>query len=242
MNQKNQEKMTMTKPNTKSIVEALSKFQQEANVAVKDKKNPYFKSNYAGLEDVIAAANQGAKFGLAFTQTIDYQKQIIEGVIDTTMYVTTSLMHSDSDAVIKSRYLIIPKKSNYDDSQALGSAITYAKRYSLQAIYGLPSEDDDGNAAVSSKPTAEDNKWIKYSKEQVEKMNTISKDANLSPEERLNKIEDQENSQKNNWDNCKEQLPAAGDQISIRCSYIKSKLNEIIKKKKEVNNGDSNAN
>jgi len=242
MNQKNQEKMTMTKPNTKSIVEALSKFQQEANVAVKDKKNPYFKSNYAGLEDVIAAANQGAKFGLAFTQTIDFEKQIIEGVIDTTMYVTTSLMHSDSDAVIKSRYLIIPKNNKYDDSQALGSAITYAKRYSLQAIYGLPSEDDDGNAAVSSKPTAEDNKWIKYSKEQVEKMNTISKDANLSPEERLNKIEDQENSQKNNWDNCKEQLPAAGDQISIRCSYIKSKLNEIIKKKKEVNNGDSNAN
>ena len=242
MNQKNQEKMTMTKPNTKSIVEALSKFQQEANVAVKDKKNPYFKSSYAGLEDVIAAANQGAKFGLAFTQTIDYQKQIIEGVIDTTMYVTTSLMHTDSDAVIKSRYLIIPKNNKYDDSQALGSAITYAKRYSLQAIHGLPSEDDDGNAAVSSKPTAEDNKWIKYSKEQVEKMNTISKDANLSPEERLNKIEDQENSQKNNWDNCKEQLPAAGDQISIRCSYIKSKLNEIIKKKKEVNNGDSNAN
>ena len=66
----------MTKPNTKSIVEALSKFQQEANVAVKDKKNPYFKSNYAGLEDVIAAANQGAKFGLAFTQTIDFEKQI----------------------------------------------------------------------------------------------------------------------------------------------------------------------
>jgi len=242
MNQKNQEKMTMTKPNTKSIVEALSKFQQEANVAVKDKKNPYFKSSYAGLEDVIAAANQGAKFGLAFTQTIDYQKQIIEGVIDTTMYVTTSLMHTDSDAVIKSRYLIIPKNNKYDDSQALGSAITYAKRYSLQAIYGLPSEDDDGNAAVSSKPTAEDNKWIKYSKEQVEKMNTISKDANLSPEERLNKIEDQENSQKNNWDNCKEQLPAAGDQISIRCSYLKSALNKIIKDKKEVDDGDSNAN
>ena len=38
MNQKNQEKMTMTKPNTKSIVEALSKFQQEANVAIKESK------------------------------------------------------------------------------------------------------------------------------------------------------------------------------------------------------------
>ena len=109
MNQKNQKEMTMTKLNTKNIVDALSKFQQEANVAVKDSKNPFFKSTYAALEDVIAAANQGAKFGLAFTQTIDYEKQNIEGVIDTTMYVTTSLMHSDSDAVIKSRYLIIPK-------------------------------------------------------------------------------------------------------------------------------------
>ena len=92
MNQKNQKEMTMTKPNTKSIVEALSKFQQEANVAVKESKNPFFKSTYAALEDVIAAANQGAKFGLAFTQTIDFEKQIIEGVIDTTMYVL-SLIH-----------------------------------------------------------------------------------------------------------------------------------------------------
>ena len=77
MNQKNQKEMTMTKPNTKSIVEALSKFQQEANVAKRTKKNTFFKSSYATLEDVIAAANEGAKFGLAFTQTIEYQKQII---------------------------------------------------------------------------------------------------------------------------------------------------------------------
>ena len=242
MNQKNQKEMTMTKLNTKNIVDALAKFQEEANVAKRTKKNTFFKSSYATLEDVIAAANEGAKFGLAFTQTIDYQKQIIEGVIDTTMYVTTSLMHSDSEAVIKSRYLIIPKKSDFTDAHALGSAITYAKRYSLQAIYGLPSDDDDGNAAVSSEPTPADNKWIKYSKEQRDKMNAISKDAKLSPEERLAKIEDQENAQKNNWENCKEELPTAGDQIFIRCSYLKSALNKIIKDKKEVNDGDSNAN
>ena len=115
----NQEKM-MTKHNTKNIKDALSKFQEEANVAKKDKKNPYFKSTYAGLEDVIAAANQGAKLGLSFTQTIDYEKQLIDGVIDTTMYVTTILMHNESDEVIKSRYLIVPKNNNYADSQALG--------------------------------------------------------------------------------------------------------------------------
>ena len=54
--------------NTKSIVEALSLFQNEANAAVKSSKNPFFKSSYASLEDVIAAANEGAKYGLAFTQ------------------------------------------------------------------------------------------------------------------------------------------------------------------------------
>ena len=150
MNQKNQKEMTMTKLNTKSIVDALAKFQEEANVAKRTKKNTFFKSSYATLEDVIAADNEGAKFGLAITQTIDYQQQRIEGVIDTTMYVRTSLMHSDSDAVIKSRYLIIPKTSDFTDAHYLWSAITYAKRYSLQAIYVLPSDDDYGNAAVSS--------------------------------------------------------------------------------------------
>ena len=41
--------------------------------------------------------------------------------------------------------------ANYENPQKIGSAITYAKRYTLQSVYGLPSEDDDGNEA--SKPT-----------------------------------------------------------------------------------------
>ena len=136
--------MTMTNQhNTKNVIEALSLFQSEANAAVKSNKNPFFKSTYASLEDVIAAANEGAKYGLAFTQVLDFEKP--EGS-DPIMYLKTSLLHKASDTAITSRYLVVPKNSRYDDSQALGSAITYAKRYSLQAIYGLPSEDDDGNA------------------------------------------------------------------------------------------------
>ena len=141
---KEQTKMTMTNQhNTKNVIEALSLFQSEANAAVKSNKNPFFKSTYASLEDVIAAANEGAKYGLAFTQVLDFEKP--EGS-DPIMYLKTSLLHKASDTAITSRYLVVPKNSRYDDSQALGSAITYAKRYSLQAIYGLPSEDDDGNA------------------------------------------------------------------------------------------------
>jgi hypothetical protein len=144
--QETKEKMTMTiQHNTKNIVDALSKFQEEGIAAIKDGNNPFFKSTYATLEDVIKAANEGAKYGLAFTQCVDFEKDIIVDKVVTTMYVRTSLMHKASDTIITSRYPIIPKNNKYDDSQALGSAITYAKRYSLQAIYGLPSEDDDGN-------------------------------------------------------------------------------------------------
>lgn len=162
--------MTMTNPhNTKNVIEALSLFQSEANAAVKSNKNPFFKSTYASLEDVIAAANEGAKYGLAFTQVLDFEKP--EGS-DPIMYLKTSLLHKASDTAITSRYLVVPKNSRYDDSQALGSAITYAKRYSLQAIYGLPSEDDDGNANTHNDKVNADQKrkmtvWVNSIKQSV---------------------------------------------------------------------------
>tara|TARA_R100000005_G_C4984627_1_gene193315 strand:- start:291 stop:965 length:675 start_codon:yes stop_codon:yes gene_type:complete len=160
----------MTNPhNTKNVIEALSLFQSEANAAVKSNKNPFFKSTYASLEDVIAAANEGAKYGLAFTQVLDFEKP--EGS-DPIMYLKTSLLHKASDTAITSRYLVVPKNSRYDDSQALGSAITYAKRYSLQAIYGLPSEDDDGNANTHNDKVNADQKrkmtvWVNSIKQSV---------------------------------------------------------------------------
>ena len=173
MNQqkKNQEPMTMTNQHsTKNVIEALSLFQSEANAATKSNKNPFFKSTYASLEDVIAAANEGAKYGLAFTQVLDFEKP--EGS-DPIMYLKTSLLHKASDTAITSRYLVVPKNSRYDDSQALGSAITYAKRYSLQAIYGLPSEDDDGNANThNDKVNAEQKRkmtvWVNTMKQSVD--------------------------------------------------------------------------
>ncbi len=169
-NKKEKTKMTMTNQHsTKNVIEALSLFQSEANAAVKSNKNPFFKSTYASLEDVIAAANEGAKYGLAFTQVLDFEKP--EGS-DPIMYLKTSLLHKTSDTAITSRYLVVPKNSRYDDSQALGSAITYAKRYSLQAIYGLPSEDDDGNANTHNEKVNADQKrkmtvWVNSIKQSV---------------------------------------------------------------------------
>ena len=130
------------------LLEALSQFQADNITAKKNAKNPFFKSDYANLDEVIQAVNQGAKYGLSFSQSIDYE--ITEH--GTIQFVRTNVYHKDCDSVLTSRCIISVKGNKFDDSHAVGSAITYAKRYSLCAIYGLATEDDDGNANAK-KPT-----------------------------------------------------------------------------------------
>ena len=56
-------------------------------------------------------------------------------------------MHDEDMTQLTSRYPILVADNKKSDPQAMGSAITYAKRYALQAIYGLATEDDDANSA-----------------------------------------------------------------------------------------------
>ena len=65
--------------------------------------------------------------------------------------VVTKVMHEHDDTVIESKLPIMLARANMENPQKIGSAITYYKRYTLQSVYGLPSEDDDGN--VASQPT-----------------------------------------------------------------------------------------
>ena len=145
--------MTDTKPNTKkptpskeyNLASGMLEFQKLAVTAKKDGKNPHFRSNYSTLESVITAVNQGNQFGLFFTQEIEvknYQKDIV---------IVTTVRHLTDDQTYVSKLPIILSDVNMQNPQKVGSAITYAKRYTLQAVYGLPSEDDDGNEA--SKPS-----------------------------------------------------------------------------------------
>jgi hypothetical protein len=154
--------MTDTKTNTKktepskvwtnkkyTLKTALLEFQKLAVSAKKDGKNPHFKSNYSKLESVIEAVNQGNQFGLFFTQEIDY---IYTGHVSTKsdVIVVTTVRHEHDEETFVSKLPIILSEANMENPQKVGSAITYAKRYTLQSVYGLPSEDDDGNEA--SKP------------------------------------------------------------------------------------------
>ncbi len=126
-------------PQINELAAALSKAQGEMKGAQKDAANPFFKSKYADLSSVVDAIREPfLNHGLSFTQTT----RITEGGH---MVLQTYLLHS-SGQWMAADYPVKPVK---DDPQGLGSALTYARRYSLQAISGVPSIDDDGEAAMN---------------------------------------------------------------------------------------------
>ena len=119
------------------LFEALSKAQGKIESAIKDKKNPFFKSSYADLASVWDACRVPlAENGLSVVQTTQGTKS------DT--YLVTYLGHSSGEWIKSFLPLMLVKQ----DPQGQGSAITYARRYALSAIVGICQEDDDGNRAV----------------------------------------------------------------------------------------------
>lgn len=131
------------------IAKALTKAQSAMENASKNKENPHFKSRYADLAGVIEAIKQPLlDNGLAYTQVFlptEHDRVSVE----------TVLMHSSGEWI--SGIITIPVTRA--DPQGHGSAITYARRYSLAAIGGIAAEDDDdANAGSAGKkkitPTA----------------------------------------------------------------------------------------
>lgn len=121
----------------KLLAEALAQAQAEMPIVPKDKDNPFFKSKYADLATVVQTVIPViTRHGLAITQFPDF-----DGDHD---LLTTRLLHSSGEWLEASMRVAAVKQ----DPQALGSALTYAKRYAFCAILGIVAdEDDDGNAA-----------------------------------------------------------------------------------------------
>jgi len=126
-----------TSESIKNLAYALYKAQAEMGGAVKDSKNPFFKSDYADLTSVIKAIKEPfANHGLSYTQFPTNE----EGRIG----VVTMLMH-ESGEYLEHSYTLPTTKA---DPQSAGSAITYARRYALQSIAGIPTADDDAESAM----------------------------------------------------------------------------------------------
>lgn len=118
------------------IATALSKAQGLIRNASKDATNPHFKSKYADLASVVDAYREPfATNGLALTQ-----HPSADGVA---VMVTTLLMHT-SGQWLESDLTITAQQHT---PQAIGSAITYGRRYSAMSVAGIAPDDDDGEQA-----------------------------------------------------------------------------------------------
>jgi hypothetical protein len=123
----------------KELSAALAKAQGVMEGATKDAANPFFKSKYADLSSVWAACRKAlSSNGLSIIQTSDFLPELPDMVC-----IDTTLCHSSGEW-ISGRMVVKPVKT---DPQAVGSCITYLRRYSLQSMVGIAPEDDDGNSA-----------------------------------------------------------------------------------------------
>lgn len=126
------------------LASALSTFQSEVKQPFKDKTNPFFNSKYVPLENIVEViTNTAPKHGLSFIQfPVNNENKV--GIV-------TVVMHKSGEFIETEPIFALPAKQ---DAQATGSTITYLKRYSLAAVFGITSDqDDDGNAASTPQPT-----------------------------------------------------------------------------------------
>ena len=125
------------------ISKALIEFRKDVKQPMKDADNPYFKSKYVPLENVVEAIDEVAPSkGLAFTQWALNDEQGRVGV-------ATLLLHDSGEFI---EYDPVFMNADKNTPQGAGSLITYLKRYTLSAIFGITSdEDDDGNQATGNK-------------------------------------------------------------------------------------------
>lgn len=123
-----------------NITKALIAAQSEMPKAKKDSDNPYFSSKYADLAEIIDVSRPIlAKHGLAIVQFPS--TSIADGKV--TVVLTSRILH-ESGEWLEDSLALLPVKS---DPQAMGSCISYARRYSWQSICGIAAEDDDSNSA-----------------------------------------------------------------------------------------------
>ena len=124
------------------ICAALSKAQGAMEGAVKDRQNPHFRNEYATLASVIEAVRGPLRDNeLAFIQASGE-------MVDGSLPIETRLVHS-SGQWFRS---ILPMPVGQKTAQAVGSALSYGRRYALMTMLGVPSVDDDGEAASQSAP------------------------------------------------------------------------------------------
>lgn len=149
-----------------NLSKAMAEFQKSIKQPLKDANNPFFKKPYVPLENVVEAITKtGSSLGISFMQFASSDET---GSIE----VATLVMHSTGEYI---EFPPVRMKPESNKPQAVGSAITYAKRYALSAIFGITSDkDDDGNEATGLNTQVE-NQLQQQAKQQVMQEDTTGK-------------------------------------------------------------------
>lgn len=161
------------------ISKALAKFHEEVKQPHRSAENPFFNSKYVPLEHVVEAITECAsKLGLSFVQWPVNDENGRVGV-------ATMLMHSSGEYIEFDPVFMNAEKST---PQGAGSLITYLKRYSLSAVFGITSDiDDDANTfenPQNNQPPQQNNKASgqkkQLSEKQVKRLYAIASSAGFS--------------------------------------------------------------
>lgn len=127
----------------KQVAAALVKAQRQFSPALKSATNPHFKTKYADLSACVEAVIDALGSNGIFLSQPCHES-------DTGVIVETIFLHESGESFSAGKLHVPASKQ---DPQGYGSALTYARRYSLMAACGIAPEDDDGNAG-SKKPDA----------------------------------------------------------------------------------------
>lgn len=125
---------------TQKLFTKLVSFRSQIEVVKKDATNPHFKSKYADLPSILDAIKPAlTSTGLSISHQAVYEWDVL--------VMRTTLADSESGESIDSVFPLFGSKA-----QEVGSSMTYARRYNIQSLLDLSTDDDDGNSANSSAP------------------------------------------------------------------------------------------
>jgi hypothetical protein len=158
--------------NITELAKALAKLQGELKTVSRDKTNPYFNSKYADLSAIWDACRKPlADNGLSLVQTTDRAGEDI--------VLETLLLHETGEW-IKGKLPINPAR---DEPQAIGSAISYARRYAMSAMLGIVSDEDDDAEAGAAHQTRKNNSYSTGIQQTAEKKEADSHSGKISAEQ-----------------------------------------------------------